>query len=1104
MTGETKNIGSMERYDASMDFTIYNELFEQYCDANAIEPTKKVAVLISYLSMETYKTIRDRCFPDMPKDKSYEDLVQLLKEQYSIPINVFRERITFYKATQNTDETCLDWYTRLKRLSINCAFKSLQEVLVDRFISGMRQGAVLDRLVEEDATKKIEDLVKIAITKETAMANSYKGNENGGNIHVIKEQQRGQSSESQPEKQGPSRAWTVNKNHRQNKTSMKTQERQCGRCGKNHGGLCKYMKYRCNNCGKIGHLKSMCRTRGKAVNYMNLCEENEQVSNQYQGGDVINTIDCINSVGIKPIKIVVKVNDQLVTMELDSGSPVSAINRVFYDQYLSNVTMKSCSTNFRGYTGELITTIGIVNVKVNYNKMSHYLDFYVISNGTVNILGRDFIDKFNLIENFVGVNKLGEADVAEVLRQEFPEVCTDEIGKFRYATVSLQLKTHVIPVHQRPKSIPLALKDKIEAELQRLEQKDIISPIVTSEWSSYIVPVVKQNGNVRICGSYIGLNKCLEDVYYPLPKIEQIFASLHDNVKFSKIDLKDAYRQFELDEKSKHLVTISTHKGLYKMNRMPFGIKCASFYCQKHIEQIFQGVDNVFVFQDDILVGHRANENHMLILRKVFQILSDAGLTVNLDKCKFSQDRISYLGFDLTAAGLTKNKDKVKAISNAPQPKNITQLRSFIGMVGYYSKFVPNITDILSPMYKLLQSNVRFQWSEACENAFSKIKEVILSDNVLMYFNPELPIIVTCDASETGIAAILSHNVNGVERTVACVSRTYSNAERHYSTVHKEALACYFGINKFEQYLYGKKFTLKTDQRSLISIFGKKTDINPMYANRIKRYALYFSNFNFEIEHISGKSNSVADCLSRLPLNLKVDSSEDNDMENILFASLDSPVDNKTIVEATNNDRLLSQVKYFILNDWPKKVEGELRPYFCRKLELDIINECVYYGHRVVIPTLLQQTVLKELHSSHEGIVRTKALARSYLWFPKIDKEIENMCKSCNHCLITRSSPPKSVAPWPKCSEPFTTIHIDHFNLRDHNFLVIIDYYSKWIDAYLVKNLSSETTIEKLRECFARFGLPVTIVSDNGTSLVSDEIEHFFHNNGIKHVKTPP
>ena len=186
------------------------------------------------------------------------------------------------------------------------------------------------------------------------------------------------------------------------------------------------------------------------------------------------------------------------------------------------------------------------------------------------------------------------------------------------------------------------------------------------------------------------------------------------------------------------------------------------------------------------------------------------------------------------------------------------------------------------------------------------------------------------------------------------------------------------------------------------------------------------------------------------------------------------------------------------MNDWPKKVEGELRPYFCRKLELDIINECVYYGHRVVIPTLLQQTVLKELHSSHEGIVRTKALARSYLWFPKIDKEIENMCKSCNHCLITRSSPPKSVAPWPKCSEPFTTIHIDHFNLRDHNFLVIIDYYSKWIDAYLVKNLSSETTIEKLRECFARFGLPVTIVSDNGTSLVSDEIEHFFHNNGVR------
>ncbi|KAF2891069.1 hypothetical protein ILUMI_15103 [Ignelater luminosus] len=210
---------------------------------------------------------------------------------------------------------------------------------------------------------------------------------------------------------------------------------------------------------------------------------------------------------------------------------------------------------------------------------------------------------------------------------------------------------------------------------------------------------MRSNGAVRLCGNYIKLNKQLEDVYYPLPRIDDIYASLTGNTKFSKIDLSDAYLQFELSDESKSLVTISTHKGLFKVNRMPFGVKCSGFYFQKHIEQLFQGVFNVFIFQDDILVEHKEGENHLDILRLVFDKLVKAGLKVNVEKCKFLQDEIKYLGFVLTKHGLSKDMSKVQAINDTPYPTDIKQLRSFPGMANYYSRFIPKIADLLEPMY---------------------------------------------------------------------------------------------------------------------------------------------------------------------------------------------------------------------------------------------------------------------------------------------------------------------------------------------------------------------------------------------------------------------
>lgn len=250
---------------------------------------------------------------------------------------------------------------------------------------------------------------------------------------------------------------------------------------------------------------------------------------------------------------------------------------------------------------------------------------------------------------------------------------------------------------------------------------------------------------------------------------------------------------------------------------MPFGVKCASFYFQIHIDQLFQGVKDLFCFQDDILIGHKKGENHLDNIRKVKSILREAGLTLNIEKCKFLQDKLSFLGYDLTKAGLTKNKEKITAICSVSKPTTVSELKSFIGMANYYSKFVTNMTALMHPLYQLLKKKTKFEWSEECDIEFKKIKSAIASDKVLTYFNPELPIIVTCDASEKGIGAVLSHMMpDGIEQVVACASRTYSKFEQNYSTAHKESLACYYAIPKFQEYLYGNKFVLRTDQKALV------------------------------------------------------------------------------------------------------------------------------------------------------------------------------------------------------------------------------------------------------------------------------------------------
>ena len=377
--------------------------------------------------------------------------------------------------------------------------------------------------------------------------------------------------------------------------------------------------------------------------------------------------------------------------------------------------------------------------------------------------------------------------------------------------------------------------------------------------------------------------------------------------------------QYRLHVDYRKYTTINTPIGLFQYTRLPFGVSSAPAIYQRVMDNMLKSIPGVCVYLDDVLISGSTEQEHLDRLNRVLALMAERGFRVAKEKCAFQQCEVNYLGHMIDKNGLHPLKNKVEAIVNAPAPTNTNELKSFLGMCQFYSKFLSNLATVIKPMTQL-KKHVVFQWGTAQQTAFNKAKELLQSHKVLVHYDQKKEVILSTDASAYGVGAVLSHIMeDGSERHIAYYSRSMSSAETRYSTLDKEALAIVCGVKRFYQYLFGRKFIITTDHKPLLGLFGYQKSIPHMASSRLQRWCLTMSTYDYELCYRAGKSNGNADALSRLPLPDRPDSVPTPGEVVCMMQHMNNTT--STIVadirNHTRRDPILSEVLCYMNSSWP-------------------------------------------------------------------------------------------------------------------------------------------------------------------------------------------
>ena len=580
---------------------------------------------------------------------------------------------------------------------------------------------------------------------------------------------------------------------------------------------------------------------------------------------------------------------------------------------------------------------------------------------------------------------------------------------------------------------------------------------------------------------------------------------------FSRLDLKDAYHQLELHPDSRELTTFVSHLGLFRFTRVNFGLASAGPCFQKVMASMLEGIPGVEVYLDDILVHARSQAGHDARLKAVLQCFDAHRVRVNWSKSVTNQREIGFLGYRISGDGVCIDPERLRPLLDAPEPRDEKSLRAFLGAVGYHARFLPRFSDAVEPLRAALRTDA-FEWTTALSSAVRRVKDAIRHAPALGMFDVSLPTVLSTDASDVGCGACITQvDASGVPRVITYASKTFTAAERNYSVVEKEALACVWATEKFRHYLWGRRFTLRTDHQALCTIFGPKG--SNRVGRRVARWEARLLEFSFDVEYVRSEHNGVADGLSRLPV---ADTWWPDD-DSIQIAALGVAAAAVTEAEfraASDADETLRVVRGYVAGQWPrrKEVDPAATGFYQVRGELSQHGQLLFRGERLVVPEALRERVLRNAHEGHQGVMRTKQRLRERFWWPRLDAQVRDLLRTCEVCSqhdahVRRERPPLQPIPLP--DGPWQRLMVDVIGpmqgpQTERYGIVLCDLYSRWPEVALCSDATAGSICAFLETVFAREGIPLELVSDNGPAFRSAQLGDFLTRLGVKQTFSSP
>ena len=1053
----------------------------------------QIATIQSILGTKARRVLKT--LPNISGDiteRTVEGILTAL-ETYCVPRkNTTYERYVF-RMTIQEDRSFDIFVTDLRRKAEYCDFGAIKDSLIrDQIVVGINDPKLRQRLLREtDLT--LEKAIKLCRITEQSQAQSkifISPTTQTGNIDAVKKEEP-----------------PVDTAKFKNEDSRRIMK--CKFCAASHDrGNCPAYGATCHKCNGRNHYARCCfkSKNGTEERRVRHVEVEEHENNELMEGLYIEEIQGSTR---KNIQSDLLVNDIPVSFKLDTGAECNVISLGLANELSAQV--QPTSMLLKSFGGHQLDTVGkcLLDTKEMGAKGSKPLAFYVLRDNVRPLLGLESCLDLELITLNNKVEQIGlsvdEVQGKFTLLDEFQDVfkglgCVE--GDY-----DIKLKANSHPTIQPQRNVPLRLIDKLKETLNDLEKKDIIAKVEEPvTWVSNLVIVEKANKTLRLCLDPPDLNEAIEKEDFKPPSFETISSTLNGCKVFSVVDMSNCYWHQKLTEESSFLCVFNSPLGRYRFKRMPFGISCASEVAQKMVEKHFGDISGALPIFDDIIIGGRDEQEHDLILRKVLTRARERNIKFNRDKIQFRVNKVKYMGEVVSELGFSPDPDKISAIHNMPTPSSKQDLQRLLGMINYLAKYIPNMSELTAPLRSLLKSDVPWTWFPEHDTALTKLKSVLSSAPVLRFYDTSLPTTLQVDASKNGLGACLLQQ----NQPVAYASRAMSSSESNYAQIEKELLAIVYGCERFNMYTYGAEIEVLSDHKPLESIFKKPLFKVPP---RLQRMRLRLQKYNLKVRYVPGKFLYIADTLSRAfdQSNAPTDDDMHHDMEHFIHSVIiDLPISDVKLMELRElncSDPTMQMLHRYAMEGWPqhkRDVPPSLQPFWNVRNDIHVTDGILLKDNRLVIPYVWRTDILQKLHISHCGIEKTKANARTTVFWPGMNKHIEDMISCCEKCLKYQRKQTKEpmqtreipILPW-------QIVASDVLQHRNQNYLVVIDYYSKYIEAIRLKGKTSSDIIRCLSEIFSRHGYPQTLIADN-MPYNSREMKEYGKQCGIDITTTSP